>query len=343
MKIDFVLPWVNPNDKKWQEKRAKYFKDRDNNISNSEARYRDMETLRYVLRSIEMNCPWYHKIYLITDEQYPEWIDTKSSRISIISHKEIFFDKDALPVFNSSAIEMNILNIPGLSDNFIYLNDDTIIMRPISQERFFINNLPVDFFCNSFIPRNKIFEILRPGDAWYYSIKNNLKLVQDKLSYTSLDNNMLYNTTYSLSEKLGNFLMKNIYKEIFWIKHWHHPIAYNKNTLKECYDNFNIPMLECSRNKFRKNNDLTQYLYRYWQLLSGKFYPYKHNDDLKIMNISSLDDLEKMIKMLDNNHNIKFVCFNDGPSLTYGEYINVKERLLTYLENNFPNKATFEI
>ncbi|EJD6379134.1 Stealth CR1 domain-containing protein, partial [Providencia rettgeri] len=82
MKIDFVLPWVDPNDTRWQKNKQAYsnqpgLKDENNSVH----RFRDLETLKYVLRSIEFNCPWYNKIYLITEGHIPEWLNLDSEKI----------------------------------------------------------------------------------------------------------------------------------------------------------------------------------------------------------------------------------------------------------------------
>jgi UDP-N-acetylglucosamine-lysosomal-enzyme len=102
-----------------------------NNIEEEDVgsanRYRDSEELRYSLRSLVKNAPWIRKIYIVTDNQIPYWLNLENERISIISHQEIFLNKSHLPVFSSPAIEANIHRIPGLSKQFIYFNDDVFL------------------------------------------------------------------------------------------------------------------------------------------------------------------------------------------------------------------------
>ncbi|HDS3819727.1 TPA: Stealth CR1 domain-containing protein, partial [Morganella morganii subsp. morganii] len=55
IKIDFVLPWVNPNDVEWQKSKHIHSNKSESFIeNNSSFRYRDFDTLKYVLRSIEL-------------------------------------------------------------------------------------------------------------------------------------------------------------------------------------------------------------------------------------------------------------------------------------------------
>ena len=125
--IDAVYTWVNGSDTKWQQKKSHWrkhhlsddqFSDSRNettlnmtrsntnhthtndtlvnssknissNIINDEYRYRDSDELRYSIRSIVKNAPWLRRIYLVTDNQIPNWLnlDENIDRISIITHE----------------------------------------------------------------------------------------------------------------------------------------------------------------------------------------------------------------------------------------------------------------
>ena len=179
MKIDFVLPWVDSQDPEWQKLRQQHAKNQSLSDANSSARFRDSGTLKYVLRSIEKNCPWYNKIYLITCGHYPKWLDLSSSRIELVSHSDIYDNINHLPVFNSNSIEMNLSNIKGLSEHFVYLNDDTVIFSEIDTERFFVNGKPVDFLCHGWIPRNKFWGMIKHVDSWVSALNNNIRLINN--------------------------------------------------------------------------------------------------------------------------------------------------------------------
>ena len=99
-------------------------------------RYRDSEELRYSLRSLVKNAPWIRRIYIVTDNQIPYWLNLENDRVSVMSHEEIFLNKSHLPVFSSPAIEANIHRIPGLSKQFIYFNDDVFLGSKTHPEDF---------------------------------------------------------------------------------------------------------------------------------------------------------------------------------------------------------------
>lgn len=99
-------------------------------------RFRDNEELRYSLRSLQQFCGWVRNVYIVTNGQVPNWLDISHPRIHIVTHEEIFPDKSHLPTFSSPAIESNLFRIPGLSENFIYLNDDVMFGNDVYPEDF---------------------------------------------------------------------------------------------------------------------------------------------------------------------------------------------------------------
>ena len=108
--------------------------DADQKISAN--RFRDNDELRYSLRSLEKYAPWIRKIFIVTNGQVPRWLNLEHPRVEVISHAMLFKNKSHLPTFSSPAIESHLHEIPGLSERFLYFNDDV----------FFANNVwPDDF------------------------------------------------------------------------------------------------------------------------------------------------------------------------------------------------------
>lgn len=103
---------------------------------HAKSRFRNLEELRYAMRSVELYAPWINKIFLVTNGQVPYWLDTKCERVTLVDHKDIFQDPSHLPCFNSNAIELNLDNIVGLSEHFIYFNDDVFLGRPVNPSDF---------------------------------------------------------------------------------------------------------------------------------------------------------------------------------------------------------------
>lgn len=139
--VDLVYLWVDGDDPAWLKKKTIYqakagkLPENGTNI----ARFRQFDELKYSLRSIEKNLPWINHIFIITDNQVPDWLNTDNPKISIIDHTEIF-PKEALPVFNSNALEARIPYIPELSEHFLFANDDCYVRVPL-EKRFFFNEV----------------------------------------------------------------------------------------------------------------------------------------------------------------------------------------------------------
>ncbi len=139
--VDLVYLWVDGNDPQWAKKKAKWqaqYKNLPDNGTNI-ARFRQIDELKFSLRSVEKNLPWINHIYIITDNQVPEWLKTENPKVTIVDHSEIF-PKDALPVFNSTAIETRVPYIPNLSEHFLLANDDCFVRVPLEKSFFFNEN-----------------------------------------------------------------------------------------------------------------------------------------------------------------------------------------------------------
>ena len=139
IKIDLVYLWVNGNDEEWKKKKDFWAEKlgliNDKEINN-DCRFIDNEELKFSLRSAEMYAPWINKIFIVTDNQIPEWLDTSNPKIKIVDHKNIM-PKEVLPIFCSFAIEMFIDKIPDLSEHFLYANDDMFFTAPVKKSYFF--------------------------------------------------------------------------------------------------------------------------------------------------------------------------------------------------------------
>lgn len=150
--IDFVILWVDGNDEKHKRLREQYLPNdikrsvNDAEQSTGDNRFLQHDELRFCLRSIKRYAPWYRKIWLVTDRQSPSFLDEallEQDNIYIVDHRDIFVGKESyLPTFNTRAIASQIDNIPGLSEKFIYGNDDFMLGADTSTSFFFDGHIP---------------------------------------------------------------------------------------------------------------------------------------------------------------------------------------------------------
>lgn len=147
--VDLVYLWVDSSDKKWQERKRNAFAAVTNQVQPEAAgdeRFRDYGELRFSLRSVHEYVPWARHVYLVTDQQIPDWLNTEHPKLQVIDHTELFGDDGRLPTFNSHAIGSRLHHIPGLSENYLYLNDDVMFGRPVGKNQFFYSNGLSKFF-----------------------------------------------------------------------------------------------------------------------------------------------------------------------------------------------------
>lgn len=152
--IDAVYTWVDGSDPAWRARQTRALADNPWATVNPEAanssRFTSRDELRYSLRSLYCYAPWIHHIFLVTDDQVPEWLDTGDTGITVVSHREIFGDTGTLPTFNSMAIESRLHRVPGLAEHFLYLNDDVFFGRPVTPSTFFTPAGATRFFLSTY-------------------------------------------------------------------------------------------------------------------------------------------------------------------------------------------------
>lgn len=103
----------------------------------SASRFADNEELKYSLRSVEKHAPWVRNIFIVTNGQIPSWLNLDNPRLKIVTHEELFLNQSHLPTFSSPAIESHLHRIPGLSQKFIYLNDDVMFADNVWPDDFY--------------------------------------------------------------------------------------------------------------------------------------------------------------------------------------------------------------
>ncbi|MFI0508990.1 stealth family protein [Streptomyces sp. WSLK1-5] len=144
--VDVVYTWVDGSDPEWLRRRTACAGPGYHAEAANAARYLNRDELRYSLRSLSQYAPWVRTVFLVTDEQTPSWLDVTAPGLRIVGHKEMFSDPGLLPTFNSHAIESQLHHIDGLSEHFLYFNDDVFLGRPTTPQDFFLANGLTKFF-----------------------------------------------------------------------------------------------------------------------------------------------------------------------------------------------------
>ena len=316
-KIDIVYTWVNGNDKEWQKKKSKYTNNNEEFVSNTESRFRDNDELRYSIRSVEKYAPWINHIYIITDNQRPDWLDIDNPKITIIDHKDIM-PEDALPTYNSLSIEYCMANIPGLSEYFLYANDDQFFGNYVTEDFFFTKDGKPIIRLKK--PRNDFNE-----SQYQKTIMNAAKLLQSK------------------NYKFPLFLPS------------HNIDAYRKSILLDCNKEFKDEINKTIYSRFRNSSNIQRVIYLYYSIATKRgvfkslnyydsynsFFAKKLAKIFKKYNCDCLyftcksNNIAKKIK----SYNAKLFCINDKLNSDSINRCNTNK----FFNNYFPEKCSLEI
>jgi hypothetical protein len=243
MPIDVVITWVDGSDTLHLSKintalTALGFTPR----SAAPTRFASNGEIFQCLQSIHKFAPFIRKIFIVTDNQRPDFESQNElessllAKIQIIDHSEIFRDYlEYLPTFNSRSIEVMLYRIPDLSEHYIYFNDDVSLIKPVKPSDFFIEGQP--------ILRGKFNRLLS------FRIK---KWAQNIFSrFTRIKFNAYKNYGFTMSQALAAKLAGYKPNKVFLLVHDPHPLR--KSTFENFF-NTHPDILEINiRDKFRSD------------------------------------------------------------------------------------------
>lgn len=145
MGVDAVITWVDGADPAHRDKLARYLAAIGGKPPPvaSATRFHDAGEIDWCIASILRHAPWFERIVIVTDAQVPPLVARAAgtplaARVRVVDHRELFAGfEQHLPTFNSRAIISMLWRIDGLSERFVYFNDDFSLLRPVAETDFF--------------------------------------------------------------------------------------------------------------------------------------------------------------------------------------------------------------
>lgn len=330
MDIDFVITWVDMEDPGWQTEFDKYSSNgKHSRNGTSKARFREHGFLRYWFRGVEKYAPWVGRIHFVSNGQVPDWLDTSNPRINIVNHTD-FIPAKFLPTFNSVVIERYMHKIPGLSERFVYFNDDFYIINEVSPERFFRNGFPCDI---------AVFEYNPSWSQWYISLKNNIRIINrhfDKREVMDRWHDKWFDSSYG-AKAFWNHVLR-FYGKFITLRTPHNAQPYLKSTFDEVWAVAGRELTETSSNRFRASSDYTPELFRTWQICRGNFEPYNTYRDTKMFPLVIRS--RQAVKAI-KQQSYSLVCLNDNPHIR--NYDEVMDDIRNAFQQILPEQSSFEI
>ena len=329
--MNFPIDFVVTCDPIWRKKKSRYdgSVDTSKKSMNSEKAYRDWGTFKYWFRGVEKFAPWVNKVYLVTDNQKPDWLDISNEKLVIVDHREIIFP-DYLPVFSANPIESNLNNISGLSEQFVFFNDDMYLTAPVS---------PSDFFSENGLPKyNTALSPIIPERFGTGNFQiNDMEIITSYFSRNEiLKNGQFFNPKQGLKNIVKSLLYRNSQFICgFWESHLPYPLL--KSTMDLVWEKEKAILEKTSASRFRNPSDTNIWLFKYWQIASGQY----AIGNPKLGGLFSLDNAGSEFWDLLNSGKYQIMCINDGFNVQDEE--QVMKEFITTLEKLLPEKSSFEL
>ena len=267
IEIDYIVPMVFPDDHEWQRdlRRAS----RGSYSDPDGVRYRSWGTEQLLIQCIRKFIPWVRDIIILLarESQVQPWM----KNVRIVFHRD-FMPSDALPTFNSRAMEMFLHCIPGLSDYFLYANDDMFPLAPLAVEDFFRDGMPCQHMeLKDFPECPNNFQIACLGG----------------LNFVAEEFGLHFNNK--------------------WIKNGHSVAPILKSSCEHLWQR-SPDRIMASLSPFREPKNFNQYIYSWYQHFSGKYVDYMPKCCLLKAHIHTPEQMVAAI--LDPQNQI--VCINDN-------------------------------
>ncbi len=307
--IDLVFSWVDGSSAEFQAQRAKRMK---NYVvgegDTSAARFRQIDELKYALRSVHMYAPWIRRIFVATDSPRPAWL-ADDPRVTFMASEDFFADTSVLPTHNSQAVESQLHHIPGLSEHFLYSNDDMFFGRPVGPQMFFSPG----------------------GISMFIEADTRIGLGYSDTDRSGFENAARVNRRL-LQERFG--LMTTRHLE-------HAATPLRKSVMAEMEREFPEEFAATAASVFRASTNIsvTNSLYHYYALMSGRAVVQK-DAKVKYIDTTGYAGLKAMEKMLPKRA-VDFFCLNDG---SFPEVdLELRTKTVTdFLDRYFPIVAPWE-
>ena len=280
------------------------------------------DELRYCLRSILQNIPWVRKIFILMPNARVSFLKPPE----LIKDKIVYVkDKDLIGFDSSNShsfqFRLWMMKKFGMSDNFIVMDDDYFIGKPMNKSDFF------------YVQNGTVVPAIIATDYQVHTKKTFLK------EYNYVKKNLAYSR-----EQSSNFFMYTVYRTyIFFIDYFNSPIIVpyfthnaipaNVKDLKEIYDLvYNSEFRNATLDSLYRHIDTLQFQ------TSVMVYTYnRYSRKVNLVKYSYID----LAKTFNGNFKTQLFCINTGNNKEY-QKINYQESKIV-MNKLFPIPTQYEI
>lgn len=332
MSVDIVVLWVDGSDPAWLAQKQNYLPPEQGDSSGVN-RYRDWDLMPYWFRGIERFAPWAGKIWFVTWGHVPRWLNTDAPRLRVVRHSE-FIPEAYLPTFSSHTIEMNLHRIEGLSERFVYFNDDMFLLRPAQETDFFRGGLPCT--CGAEVP----WIFCGDTGAWAHAAANDLGVINahfPKRAAVASHGKKYRHRCHRWQDNVRTLALETLYPDHFTgFRNLHAPAAYLKRTFEDVWAAEPELLDRTCSHRFRSRADVNQWLCLWWQVAGGQFSPRVPENLVMSADEENVEHLCRAIRQQSH----EMICINDPEG---AEDISALSRQIREaFETILPEKSVFE-
>jgi hypothetical protein len=300
--IDIVYTWVNADDPQWQELINGHREPQHLDLD----RFAQVDELKYSLRSVFAFAPWVRKVFIFSNCAPPSWF-VASERVQWVMHDEVIEGR-YLPLFSSHSIELFLHRIPGLSERYVYFNDDVFLSGFVRPQDFFTS---LGHSISRMEPHGALPFLEQQveqglAEEWQSAAVNCARLFQR------------WNGLYPI------------------YLHRHTPHAFTRSTYQTMMDEFPDEVETTRLAKFRSSGDFsfTSFFYHHFAFAIGK--------GIHIDEEGAIVRATNYKRFLDRKtyNRLRFFCVNDGGGSSAD--LNFAKFKETFLKKRFPFKSLAE-
>lgn len=319
--IDAVISWVNGYDPVYQQKLQSFCAQQgiNHSVAVEPTRINQLNEIHYCLHALRRFAPWIRTIYIVTNQHIPPTVTALQgtafgNKIKIIDQNDLLLECGVTsPVFNSLSIEWLIWRIKGLSNQFLYLNDDFFIIRDVTPEDFFRNQ-----------------QIVLRGEWKVQTNQKKLYQIKQRMLSWIGDAKLTINPHRSWQEKSAQLMG---WKKHFYLLH-HAPFPLIKDTFEACLADDPELFSNNVRYPFRHPDQVSSIPLVVHRDIKQKRVIYDFNHKTIMVNgaTHSLGKIKSRLNLAQRNNNVSFLCMQSIDQAPLGTQEYMINWLKQYIE-----------
>ena len=119
----------------------------------------------------------------------------------------------------------------------------------------------------------------------------------------------------------------------------HFPSSLNKTQMEKVWEELHEEFDNTCSHRFRSPEDINQYTFRFWNMMTGNFYPTNFDKYARFVAVNN-NNANQICNLIENS-SLKLLCMNDSKAVENFEA--VQAQINQSFEKRLPQKSGFEL